>query len=83
MPLYEIDNPGTNNTSPPDGPGCSDPIAYKGQSGCYTDPEISAPYSLVYCHNRYYCTFLGRWMSRDPTGAEGGINVYSFCGTTH
>jgi RHS repeat-associated protein len=52
-----------------------EPIGFKGQAGCYTDAESG----LVYCHNRYYSPSMGRWISRDPTGLEAGLNVYSFC----
>ena len=29
---------------------------------------------------RYYHTNLGRWLSRDPIGEEGGLNLYGFVG---
>ena len=29
---------------------------------------------------RYYSTDLGRWISRDPLGEKGGMNVYGFVG---
>ena len=67
-----------------DGYGLSDPIGYKGQCGCYTDHELDDPNnpgnSLVYCHYRYYSPCLGRWLSRDPSGLDGGINCCTFCG---
>ena len=28
--------------------------------------------------NRYYSPVLGRWISRDPIGYEGGINLYEY-----
>jgi len=54
----------------------SDPMGYKGQFGCFTDVESG----LVYCQHRYYSPQMGRWLTKDPIGAEGGINVYEFCG---
>ena len=33
---------------------------------------------LYYYGYRYYSPELGRWMSRDPIGEDGGINLYGF-----
>lgn len=33
---------------------------------------------LLYYGYRYYQPQTGRWMSRDPLGEEGGVNLYSF-----
>ena len=52
------------------------PFAWKGQAGQFTDSETG----LVYCHRRYYSPKLGRWLSRDPIGFGGGINLYGYCG---
>ena len=30
--------------------------------------------------NRYLHPTLGRWMSRDPIGYQGGLNLYAYCG---
>ena len=35
---------------------------------------------LVYYNYRYYSPALGRWLSRDPIGEEGGMNLYAMCG---
>ena len=42
----------------------------------YTDAETS----LVYYGYRYYQPQTGRWLSRDPLGEDGGVNVYGFVG---
>jgi RHS repeat-associated protein len=51
------------------------PFQYKGQYGYFTDSTTG----LVYCQKRYYDPNVGRWTSRDPTGLDGGVNVYSYC----
>jgi RHS repeat-associated protein len=38
----------------------------------FTDDESG----LVYYGYRYYNTSTGRWISRDPVGEGGGLNVY-------
>lgn len=35
---------------------------------------------LVYYNYRYYNPQDGRWVSRDPLGEEGGLNLYAFAG---
>ena len=40
----------------------------------YTDEETG----LVYAKRRYYSPTTGRWMSRDPIGEQGGLNLYSY-----
>ena len=42
----------------------------------YTDDETG----LLYYGYRYYQPATGRWLSRDPLGEAGGINLYAFCG---
>jgi RHS repeat-associated protein len=43
-------------------------------SSKYTDGETG----LVYYGQRYYSPGMGRWVSRDPIGEEGGRNIYTF-----
>jgi len=53
----------------------SDPVGYCGQHGYYTDAETG----LVLCTHRYYDPTLGRWVTRDPIGSNGGLNIYGYC----
>ncbi|OPZ86634.1 MAG: tRNA3(Ser)-specific nuclease WapA precursor [bacterium ADurb.Bin429] len=53
----------------------TDPFGYKGQAGYYTDHETG----LILCTHRYYDPALGRWLTRDPIGYDGGINLYGYC----
>ena len=41
----------------------------------YTDDETG----LLYYGYRFYNPSTGRWVSRDPIGENGGINLYEFC----
>jgi RHS repeat-associated protein len=54
----------------------STPFGWQGQAGCYSDSETG----LVYMEARYYAPALGRFLSRDPIGFAGGINLYAYCG---
>ena len=42
----------------------------------YTDDETG----MLYYGYRYYDPIQGRWLSRDPIGEEGGLNLYGFVG---
>jgi RHS repeat-associated protein len=44
------------------------------QWGYYTDIEIG----LQLCGMRYYDPKVGRWISRDPSGTTGGMNLYGY-----
>ena len=49
----------------------------------YTYDSTSSPFvsnGVYYYGLRYYSAELGRWINRDPIGANGGINVYTFVG---
>jgi RHS repeat-associated protein len=45
-----------------------------GFSTKYADAETG----LVYYGYRYYAPETGKWLSRDPIGEEGGVNLYGF-----
>jgi RHS repeat-associated protein len=53
-----------------------DCFGYGAQAGYYTDTETG----LVLCTHRFYDPGTGRWVSRDPAGSAGGINLYGYCG---
>ena len=42
--------------------------------------ERSAVTGLINFRMRWYDAVTGRWLSRDPTGLNGGLNLYVFCG---
>ena len=42
----------------------------------YRDSETG----FYYYGYRYYSPELGRWISRDPLGEQGGLNLYGFVG---
>jgi len=50
------------------------PFQYKGRYGYYTDSASG----LIYCTHRYYDPNVGRWTERDPSGLDGGVNVYGY-----
>jgi RHS repeat-associated protein len=54
----------------------SNPVQYAGSVGCYTEDETK----LILCGARWYSPSLMRWMSRDPIGYEGGVNLYGYVG---
>ena len=42
--------------------------------------EWSAATGLVNFRMRWYDPETGRWLSKDPIGLSGGLNLYAFCG---
>jgi RHS repeat-associated protein len=53
-------------------------FGFGGQWGYYTDSETS----LALLTNRYYDSARGRFLTRDPAGYGGGINLYGFVGNS-
>ena len=53
----------------------SDPASFGAQWGYMTDWEDG----LVLCGHRYYDPSNGRWLTRDPIGYDGGVNLYGYC----
>jgi RHS repeat-associated protein len=45
----------------------------------YTAMERDDETGFAYHSARYYSPWLGRWVSADPIGIQGGINLYVYC----
>jgi RHS repeat-associated protein len=45
----------------------------------YLDAEVETTEGTYYYGYRHYATALGRWLSRDPIGERGGVNLYGMC----
>jgi RHS repeat-associated protein len=54
----------------------ADPVGYDGKWGYYTDSETG----LALCTYRYYDPSNGRWLTRDPIGYRGGVDLYGYVG---
>jgi RHS repeat-associated protein len=52
---------------------CAFEFAFQGQ---FLDPSTG----LMDYGYRYYSPPLGRWLSKDPIGIQGGLNIYAFVG---
>ncbi len=48
---------------------------FAGKHGYVSDVDTG----LVLCGSRYYLPILGRFMTQDPVGHEGGLNLYEYC----
>src|SRR5947209_7907497 len=55
--------------------GQTTPLGWQGQSGAYFDTSSG----LIKLGLRYYSPSLGRFISRDPIGFAGGLNLYGYC----
>jgi len=67
---------GLGYTATADGSGREDPaVGFGGQFGYYRD--YTGLYLLTH---RYYDAGAGRFVTRDPIGYQGGINLYGFAG---
>jgi RHS repeat-associated protein len=45
---------------------------------CYSSKYFDQETGLLYYGYRYYDSKIGRWISRDPIGENGGQNLYAF-----
>ena len=64
----EYDAYGTRSST-----GGADVYGFGAQAGYYTDSS-----GLVLCTHRYYDPSTGRWLTRDPIGYRGGVNLYGY-----
>jgi RHS repeat-associated protein len=55
-------------------PKQNDPFGYNAQWRYYTDNETG----LILLTHRYYDPTQGRFLTRDPIGYEGGVNLYGY-----
>ncbi len=55
-------------------PASADPFGYGAQWGYYSDRETG----LQLLTNRYYDPQAGRFLTRDPIGYRGGVNLYAY-----
>lgn len=55
----------------------NDPFGYNAKWGYTYDRETG----MFLCQHRYYDPANGRWLTRDPIGYAGGVNVYGYCGS--
>ena len=51
-----------------------------GNRYCFQGREIDWVTGLYYFRARWYNPETGRWISKDPIGIAGGLNLYAFCG---
>ena len=51
------------------------PFKYAGQAGIYAEAD-----NIYYMRARYYDASIGRFISEDPIGFDGGINLYAYAG---
>ena len=56
--------------------GIADPFGHHARDGYTLDRETG----LYLCQNRYYDPGTGRWVTQDPIGFAGGVNLYAYCG---
>ena len=52
-----------------------------GNRYCFQGREIDWATGLYYFRARWYNPEDGRWLSKDPIGIAGGLNLYEFCGS--
>jgi RHS repeat-associated protein len=85
-PVETYDTDAYGNTLIFTGPGADntwftddDTQSSYGASGIiYCGYRYDAETDNYYVRNRYYSPVLGRWLTRDPIGYRGGINLYGY-----
>ena len=56
------------------------PESVYGNRFLFQGREYDYDTALYYFRNRWYEPETGRWLSPDPIGISGGLNLYAFCG---
>jgi RHS repeat-associated protein len=56
------------------GSSVSDPFGYAAQAGYFTDSSTG----LILTTFRYYDPVAGRFLNRDPSGHQGGVDLYNY-----
>jgi RHS repeat-associated protein len=56
----------------------TEPWGYGAQEGYYTDRSGTTDSQLLLLTHRYYDPTVGRFLTRDPDGYSGGINLYGY-----
>ena len=77
MGMLSLQNEGQIPLTPPLEKGVDDPInnfAFVGRYGGFRDWDTGLTQFL----HRWYDSRDGRWLSRDPIGVEGGVNLYNY-----
>jgi len=75
MPLkYYIYDPWGNVVNTQDDP--INNLTFVGRYGGLKDWDTG----LIQFQHRWYDSSLGKWISRDPIGVEGGVNIYNYTG---
>jgi RHS repeat-associated protein len=54
--------------------------SYQGSDFQFTGRELNPADGLYYMRSRYYSPAIGRFISRDPAGLAGGMNLYAYAG---
>jgi RHS repeat-associated protein len=76
---YEYDAYG--NTTVLDASGTELSESAIGNRYMFQGREYDSSTGLYYFRARWYDSDSGRWLSKDPIGIEGGLNLYEFCGS--
>jgi RHS repeat-associated protein len=63
-----------------DATSTTSPFGFGAQWGYYTDQANASDTGMLLCTWRYYDPLTGRFLTRDPIGYAGGLNLYAFAG---
>jgi RHS repeat-associated protein len=80
FPVYALFDSFGNRQTDVTTPGSFSPFQWGGSVGYqteYADPSVPG-LGLVYMEQRYYDPAIGRFISPDPIGYAGGLNLYSY-----